>query len=271
MASPNILEEPGRPRERLSNRGLGTENRTDPVYIGLQKTRLLDPTLNFLGTNDHPGDYRSSGCSACHVLYANDRSPIASGFIAKYGNDGTAAAERDEWVKYIDPMIPKDQPGHPIQHKFTLRMPTSQCMVCHVHPGTNVINSYLGYMWWDNETDGELMYPEEQKHLTAEDYIRATEFNPNEAAARGHWSDPEFLANVSDLNPHLRHTQFADFHGHGWVYRAVFKKNRQGNAARLEERSVAGCDHAPIDGSAWCRRHPRNKRKVFAGPTHPST
>ncbi len=83
-------------------------------------------------------------------------------------------------------------------------------------------------MWWDNETDGELMYPEEQKHLTAEDYIRATEFNPNEAAARGHWSDPEFLANVSDLNPHLRHTQFADFHGHGWVYRAVFKKDRQG-------------------------------------------
>jgi hypothetical protein len=58
---PERLEEPGRPRQRLSNRGLGTDNRTDPVVIGLQKTRLLDPTLNFLGTNDHPGDYRSSG------------------------------------------------------------------------------------------------------------------------------------------------------------------------------------------------------------------
>ncbi|MDF1843955.1 MAG: hypothetical protein P1U77_21165 [Rubripirellula sp.] len=225
---PETLEEPGRPRERLSVRGLGTENRTDPVFIGLAKTRLLDPTLNFLGTNDHAGDYRSSGCSACHVLYANDRDATASGFLAKYGNRGTAAAERDEWVKYIDPTIPKDQPGHPIQHKFELRMPTSQCMVCHVHPGTNVLNSYLGYMWWDNETDAELMYPHEQKHLTAEDYIRATESNPNEAAARGHWSDPEFLSNVSDLNPHLRHTQFADFHGHGWVYRAVFKKDRAG-------------------------------------------
>ncbi|QDT04452.1 LVIVD repeat protein [Rubripirellula lacrimiformis] len=225
---PEVLEEPGRPRERLSVRGLGTENRTDPVFIGLAKTRLLDPTLNFLGTNDHPGDYRSSGCSSCHVLYANDRSETSSGFLAKYGNGGTAAAERDEWVQFIDPMIRKDQPGHPIQHKFELRMPTSQCMVCHIHPGTNVLNSYLGYMWWDNETDGELMYPEEQKHLTAEDYIRATESNPNEAAARGHWSDPEFLANVTDLNPHLEHTQFADFHGHGWVYRAVFKKNRDG-------------------------------------------
>ncbi len=125
---PERTEEPGRPRERLSNRGMGTENRTDPVYIGLAKTRLLDPTLNFMGTNDHAGDYRSSGCSACHVLYANDRSRTHSGFTAKYGNRGTAAAEVDDWVKTIDPTIPKDEPGHPIQHKFELRMPTSQCI-----------------------------------------------------------------------------------------------------------------------------------------------
>ena len=89
---PERLEEPGRPRTRLSNRGLGTENRTDPVFIGLQKTRLLDPTLNFLGTNDKPGDYRSSGCTACHVVYANDRSPVHSGPYAKFGHMGLAAA-----------------------------------------------------------------------------------------------------------------------------------------------------------------------------------
>ncbi len=263
---PEILEEPGRPRERLSNRGLGTENRTDPVYVGLAKTRLLDPTLNFLGTNDHPGDYRSSGCSACHVLYANDRSPVASGFLAKYGNRGTAAAERDEWVQFIDPMIRKDQPGHPIQHKFELRMPTSQCMVCHVHPGTNVINSYLGYMWWDNETDGELMYPTKQKHLTAEDYIRATESNPNEAAARGHWSDPEFLANVSDLNPHLRHTQFADFHGHGWVFRAVFKKDRKGNLLDWKNDKIGEASNEQLQAAV---APPTEKEQTDAGKCRP--
>ena len=226
---PERLEEPGRPRERLSNRGLGTENRTDPVFVGLQKTRLLDPTLNFLGTNDHPGDYRSSGCSACHVLYANDRDPIASDFLAKYGNRGLAAAEKDDWVQFVDPMISKQQSGHPIQHKFELRMPTSQCMVCHVHPGTNVLNSYLGFMWWDNETDGEWMYPKREREVTAEEYIARTMSNPEEAAVRGNWGDPEFLANIRDLNPQLQHTQFADFHGHGWVYRAVYKKDRQGN------------------------------------------
>lgn len=226
--NPERLDDAGKPRERLSNRGLGTENRTDPVFIGLQKTRLYDPTLNFLGTNDHPGDYRSSGCSSCHVLYANDRDPIASGFLAKYGNRGLAAGQKDDWVKFIDPTIPKNQSGHPIQHKFELRMPTSQCIVCHIHPGTNVLNTYLGYMWWDNETDGDLMYPKRQREPTQEEFMAITARNPEEAAVQGKWGDPKFVADVRDLNPQLKKTQFADFHSHGWIFRAVYKKDRTG-------------------------------------------
>jgi hypothetical protein len=218
---PTQEEDPGRPRTRLSDRGLGTENRTDPVFIGLQKTRLFDPTLNFLGTNDHPGDYRSSGCSACHVIYANDRSPVHSGPYARCGNRGMSFS--------ADPTIPKDEPGHPIDHRFTSAIPTSQCIVCHIHPGTNVMNSYLGYMWWDEETDGELMYPARQKYPSAEQFVQSILSNPDEAAARGNWSDPIFLENSSSLNSQLRHTQFADFHGHGWVFRAVFKHDRHGN------------------------------------------
>jgi hypothetical protein len=232
---PEKLEEPGRPTARLSNRGIGTENRTDPVMIGLQKTRLLDPTLNFLGTNDHPGDYRSSGCTACHVIYANDRSPVHSGPYAKHGHLGLAATEIDnpagtnKYVATVDPTIRKDESGHPITHRFTSAIPTSQCIVCHIHPGTTVLNTYLGYMWWDNETDGELMYPKEQKYLTSEQLSQALMANPEEASARGNWSDPEFLNNLTSLNSVTKHTQFADFHGHGWAFRAVYKKDRQGN------------------------------------------
>lgn len=225
---PETKEEPGRPRAKVGVRGLGTQNRTDPVFIGLQKTRLLDPTLNFLGTNDHPGDFRSSGCTACHMIYANDRSEIHSGPYAKYGHLGQAAAEPDDLVKTVDPMIPKYESGHPVEHKFTRSIPTSQCIVCHIHPGTTVMNSYLGYMWWDNETDGELMYPEHAKHPTSEEMVQSQMSNPEEAAARGNWSDREFLENVTELNGSLRHTQFADFNGHGWVFRAVYKKNREG-------------------------------------------
>jgi hypothetical protein len=218
---PTREEEPGRPRARLSTRGLGTENRTDPVFVSLNKTRLFDPTLNFLGTNDHPGDYRSSGCSSCHVIYANDRSPVNSGPYAKYGHMGLAAANPD-------PTIPKDEPGHPIEHRFRNGIPTSQCIVCHIHPGTNVMNSYLGYMWWDEETEGRYMYPPRAKHPSSEQLINSLMANPDEAAARGNWSDPQFLNNLTDLNPQLSKTQFADFHGHGWVFRAVFRHDRQG-------------------------------------------
>jgi hypothetical protein len=219
---PNSFEEPGRPfLSRLSDRGLGTENRTDPVFVGLQKTRLLDPTLNFLGTNDNPGDFRSSGCTACHVIYANDRSSVNSGPYTLAGNTGFSHS--------ADPTIPKNEPGHPIDHRFTTAIPTSQCIVCHVHPGTNVLNSYTGFMWWDEETDGELIYPRKQKYPSAEEATQCQLRNPNESATRNNLSDPAFVANLADLNPLAKHTQFADYHGHGWAFRAVFKKDRHGH------------------------------------------
>jgi hypothetical protein len=232
---------PGRPVSGLSNRGLGTKNRTDPVMIGLQKTRLLDPTLNFLGTNDKPGDYRSSGCTACHVVYANDRSPVHSGPFAAFGNRGTTANP--------DPTIPKGEPGHPISHEFVWAPPTSQCMVCHIHPGTTVMNSYVGFMWWDLETDGNLMYPEEEKNPTAEQFVSALMIDPNEASARGHWSDPEFLARVSDLNTVAEKNQFADFHGHGWIYDAVFKKDRKGILLDSDGDVVPEVDNAILQAA----------------------
>jgi hypothetical protein len=218
---PERLEEPGRPRTRLSVRGLGTSNRTDPVLVSLNKTRLFDPTLHFLGTNDHPGDYRSSGCTACHVVYANDRSRIHSGPWAEFGNRGTTAS--------ADPAIPRDEPGHPVQHKFTTGVPTSQCMVCHVHPGTSVMNSFLGYMWYDEESAARLMYPGRQKNPSADELVRSLMRNPNESAARGNLADPNFVAELAKLNPHMNAQHFADFHSHGWAFRAVFKKDRSGH------------------------------------------
>jgi hypothetical protein len=231
---PDREEEPGKPDKGLSPRGLGTLNRTDPVFLGLQKTRLFDPTLWFLGTNDHPGDYRSSGCTACHVIYANDRSEVHSGPYARFGNEGRSHS--------ADPTIPKDVPGHPIAHRLTRAIPSSQCIVCHIHPGTTVTNSYLGYIWWDNESDGELMYPPKERKLTAREIDEIQRANPEGAAVRGLWSNADFLARLVEMNPHLRHNQFADFHGHGWVFRAVYKRDRKGRLLDADDRPVSEND-----------------------------
>jgi hypothetical protein len=230
--NPNRESRPGLPDDKLSDRGLGTLLRTDPVFIGLQKTRLLDPLLSLPGTNDHPGDYRHSGCTACHVIYANDRSPEHSGPYAGYGNQGHSAQ--------IDPTIPKNESGHPIKHELTRAIPTSQCIVCHIHPGTNMVASYLGYIWWDSETDGQRMYPASQHDPTDAERIESWMKNPQNAAARGLWGDLDFLEKTGtpEFNAQLQNTQFGDFHGHGWVFRAVYKRDRKGNLLNADDRIV---------------------------------
>ena len=234
LGVPTSNEPPGRPARRLSERGLGTLNRTDPVFLGLQKTRLHDPLLGFLGTNDHPGDFRSSGCSACHVVYANDRSPSNSDWWSKYGHNGLSFT--------ADKTIPKNERGHPIKHQFTRSIPSSQCMNCHMHQGNLFVNPYLGYTWWDQETDGEFMYPKVQHNPTDAELVRSTQSNPEAAAARGLWGDPDFAAHTAELNPKLQHTQFADYHGHGWIFRAVFKHDRKGNLLDLQDHQISPND-----------------------------
>src|SRR5216683_775635 len=233
IGNPNREEHPGTPDEKLSDRGFGTGLRTDPIFLGLQKTRLLDPILSLPGTNDHPGDYRGSGCTACHVIYANDRDPLHSGTYASFGHSGFSASS--------DPTIPKNESGHPIKHVFTRSIPSSQCMICHIHPGTNMVTTYFGLTWWDNEIDGNKMYPKEQRHPTEEQRYQSFERNPESAAVRGLWNDERFLENVGspEFNKQLKTTQFADFHGHGWIFRAVFNHDRKGNWLDKDGKQIA--------------------------------
>jgi len=175
----------------------------------------------FLGTDDQPGDYRSSGCAGCHVIYSNDRDPMHAGPYAAFGHDGTSHS--------VDPTIPHGESGHPLQHVFTRSIPTSQCMVCHMHQPNVFVNSFMGYTMWDYESDAPSMWPAKQKYPTDQEVRDVNMRNPEAAAARGKWADVEFLARVADLNPGLRNTQFADYHGHGWNFRAVFKQDRKGN------------------------------------------
>jgi hypothetical protein len=54
------------------------------------------------------GDYRAEGCAACHV---------------SYGQDGLSRSK--------DKAAEKFEPGHPLRHAFTLKIPTETCTHCH--------------------------------------------------------------------------------------------------------------------------------------------
>ncbi|WP_128891014.1 hypothetical protein [Erythrobacter sp. HKB08] len=297
------LDEPGRPDLKQSNRGMGTGLRVAIPVLNIHKTRLNDPFMWYMGTNDQPGDYRHSGCAACHVVYANDREPRHSSIYAQYGRDGqtitsdpticnkteshadgygkgksdqgdddhgyaasgghgavkqpagtqTCAAPGDiaEAEKYADD-DPKSaiarnrEKGHPLQHVFTRSIPTAQCMNCHMHQPNIFLNSYLGYTMWDYESDAPFMWPKEQKYPTAEEVRAVLDRNPEGAAPKGNWADLDFLRNVYDLNPQLKDTQFADYHGHGWNFRAIFKRDREGNLLDAEGNIVD-----PDDPEKW--------------------
>ena len=86
------------------------------------------------------------------------------------------------------------------------------------------------------------MYPEKQKNPTEAERLASLRSNPEEAATRGLWGENDFLEKVAELNPKLKQTQFADYHGHGWVFRAVFKKDKKGNLLDLEDNKVAHGD-----------------------------
>jgi hypothetical protein len=72
------------------------------------------------------GDYHSAGCSACHVLYADDGLSLSG-----------------------DMTIPRDESGHPIRHEITVKIPAEECVHCHNRGGRTGV-SFLGMM----ESDG---------------------------------------------------------------------------------------------------------------------
>ena len=94
-------------------------------------------------------------------------------------------------------------------------------------------------MWWDQQTDGEHLYPKEQRNPTPEQIDHDGRFNPEEAASRGLWNDPKFLETVSEMNPKLRKAQFSDYHGHGWMFQKVYKRDRKGNFLDADGKVVS--------------------------------
>ena len=217
------LEEPGRPDIRQSNRGPGTGvARRDP---GAQHHQ--DPAqrpVHLVPRHQRPArrlphlGLRLAATSSTPTT-ATRATPAPTPRFGHWGTTQTA-----------DPTIPKDEPGHPLQHEFTRAIPSSQCMICHMHQPNMFVNTFLGYTMWDYESDAPLMWPKQELNRSLTEQRQILDRNPEAAAVRGLWGDVEFLSKVwTDVNPKAKDTQFADYHGHGWNFRAVYKRDRKGH------------------------------------------
>ncbi|MBI4848222.1 MAG: hypothetical protein HY808_06535 [Nitrospirae bacterium] len=91
------------------------------------------------------GEYRATGCAACHMLYSNDGKTKTGDKAIK-----EAAAKGDEKLD-LSGLGPAKR-GYPLVHKFTAAVPTIQCARC--HSGNRTGTQYLGM----TEHDYEQMY-----------------------------------------------------------------------------------------------------------------
>ncbi len=100
------------------------------------------------------GDYRASGCAACHVVYS-DAGTYEGG----------------------DSAIDKKQQGRPRLHRLTAKIPPNQCIHCHNRGGRTGV-SYIGTMEsdgygspWGGEAGkkgGATLHGKNYNHLTAD-------------------------------------------------------------------------------------------------------
>ena len=79
--------------------------------------------------------------------------------MRKFGHEGK--------TQTADPTIPKDESGHPLKHEFTRAIPSSQCMVCHMHQPNMFVNSFYGTRCGTTSPMRRSMWPKKQKYPTA--------------------------------------------------------------------------------------------------------
>ena len=142
------------------------------------------------GDNKFQGDYRSSGCTGCHMPYRDD---------------GRSQSD--------DPMIDKESPPHPEKHRLTNAIPTDQCLHCH-YRGARIGPSFKGYRPGagaglnPEHADflGEALHGHDASfYITDEDNRNSVDETP---------ADVHFRAGMDCVDCHTSH----DVHGDGHLY-----------------------------------------------------
>lgn len=186
-------------------------------YLNKNCTRCH--SANF-GPNDAPGNFRSSGCTSCHMTYA-ERGQSASS----------------------DPSRVRDLRAHPERHELTTSIPSGQCETCH-HQGGRIGLVYRGVIEWGFDASVEevlgVSLPE------AGDLHGRPRDGYYQASADPRWpADLHFDAGMQCVDCHVGR----DVHGDGWLYNsskfqvAVRCENCHGN---IDTPVVRGAAAPPL-------------------------
>ena len=155
----------------------------------LTKACMRCHTWSF-GDNKFPGDFRSSGCTSCHMHYADD---------------GLSQSD--------DPTAEKGAPPHPKRHVLTTAIPTEQCTHCH-YRGGRIGPSFQGYResaGAGQDSDkvgylGEALHGHDANYyIIDEDLTNSYDETP---------PDVHFQAGMDCVDCHTDH----DVHGDGHIY-----------------------------------------------------
>ena len=99
---------------------------------GFLKTKCLRCHLDAPGPH-RPGDYRSTGCSACHMIYTNDGISLSHDRAIQALQEKEKSQNRFE-RKFANKSM-SNRRGYPLLHKFTTAIPSVQCEHCHNNNG----------------------------------------------------------------------------------------------------------------------------------------
>lgn len=136
------------------------------------------------GRNDARGNFRSSGCTACHMLYSNDGVSLSS-----------------------DPSAIRGQPPHPDKHELTVEINEEQCEHCHFQ-GARIGLLYRGVIEWGFEEDPP--FPDIGESL----HNHPPEFYLDGASDPDHPADLHYDAGMGCADCHVGR----DVHGDGRIY-----------------------------------------------------
>jgi len=146
--------------------------------------------LNDFGENRFRGDFRSSGCSACHMPYSDD---------------GVSESE--------DPRINKETVPHPRTHELTTAPTIEQCTHCH-YRGGRLGMSFQGY----RESAGAGLNPPEPEVLGVAQHGHDAAYYLTDEDTTNDWDetppDVHFEAGMDCVDCHTEE----EVHGDGHLY-----------------------------------------------------